>query len=218
MKLGVILAIGESFDDFKEKGQDKLLVESNIKTYLKNFNSVYIFSYKNEAYKLPKGASLIVNKFNLHRFMYSIIMPVTSRDVIKKCDILRGLQVTGGIPCFIAKMLYKKPYVINYGYDYSGVAMIEKKYLQSLFFRIVTLLVIKFADAVIVTAPFLEKQIKKYKQKNIYLIPNGIDVQKFSPMHKKKTGKPRLIFVGRLETQNLGDFVFVPLRGEYGQN
>src|SRR3989344_9077546 len=100
MKLGVILAIGESIDDFKKKGQDKLLVESHIKSYLKAFNSVYIFSYRNEAYKLPKGANLVANKFNLHRFIYSIVMPVTCRDAIKKCDILRGLQVTGGIPCF----------------------------------------------------------------------------------------------------------------------
>ena len=54
MILGVFLAIGESFKDFRAKGQLKRLLNYNIKEYSRHFDKVYIFSYSNEREKLPE--------------------------------------------------------------------------------------------------------------------------------------------------------------------
>src|SRR3989344_1670878 len=151
MTLGLVLAIGESLKDFKEKGQDRLLVEQNLKAYSQNFEKVFVFSYENEKYPLYKNSQLIANHAGIHRYLYSLAMPLIHRKEFKKCDVLRGLQVTGGIPCVVAKILYKKPFVVNYGYDYEAVSKIEKKYSQAFLYKIFAPIILKFADAVIVT-------------------------------------------------------------------
>lgn len=201
MNLGLFLSIGESLSDISSKGQLARLINYNVKYYLQKFNKVYIFTYQDEGIKLPKNCFLIANKSKLHRYIYSLLLPIIHKEEIKQCDVLRGLQITGGIPCFVAKLFYNKPYIINYGYDYSNFARIEKKYLQSLLFKAITPFVINFADTVIITAPFLNTQIKKYKQKNVYLIPNGVNIQKFAPKKRENNPITKLIFVGRLEPQ-----------------
>lgn len=201
MTLGIFLSIGESFADLKSKGQVTRLLNYNIKYYCRKFENVYIFSYRNEKLPLSKNCVLVPNKSKLHRYVYSLLLPIIHKKEIKQCNVLRGLQITGGIPCFVAKIFYKTPYIVNYGYDYSSVAQIEKKYLQLFLFKVIKSIIIRFADAVIITAPFLKIQIKKYKPKNIYLIPNGVNVEIFSPKKRENNLRTKLIFVGRLEPQ-----------------
>ena len=202
MNLGLILAIGEGFKDFKSKGQDRLLVEQNIKAYSQNFGKVFVFSYEKEKYPLYKNCQLVANHTWLHRYLYSLAMPLIHSKEFKKCDVLRGLQITGGIPCVIAKLLYGKSYVINYGYDYEKISKIEKKYVQAFFYKLLTPIILRFADAVIVTTKALEEKIKKIRTENVYSIPNGADIKKFSPARKKlKSSLKKILFVGRLEPQ-----------------
>src|SRR5579872_5805640 len=98
MNLGVILAIGESFNDLSKKGQLKRMIDYNIKTYSKNFNSVTIFSYEDEKLILPKNCVLIPNKYKIPRFLYSLLMPIVNYKEFKNCDFFRCFQVTGSIP------------------------------------------------------------------------------------------------------------------------
>lgn len=200
MTLGLILSIGESFTDLKKHGQDRLIVEQNIKYYLKTFDEILIFSYANESYTLPKKVKLIKNDKNTNRFLYSIIMPLVKSSEFRKCNVLRGFQITGGLPCLLANVIYKKPFVINYGYDYSQVALIEKRRIKAILYKLLTPIIIKLADAVIVTTKSLKSKIKNIRQKNVYLIPNNVDTGKFSPNNStaKKIG---ILFVGRLEPQ-----------------
>src|SRR3989344_3942762 len=108
MILGVFLAIGESLGDLKSKGQLKRLLDYNIKAYCQNFEKVYIFSYANEKEKLPKNCRLITNEKNINRYIYSLILPFLKKKYIDDCDIIRGLQLSGGIPASVCKIFFGK--------------------------------------------------------------------------------------------------------------
>ena len=201
MNLGLILAIGESFSSLKKQGQDTLVVGQNLKAYSKYFDKVIVFSYAKEKYHLHKNNELIENKFNLHRYIYAPFLPVINFRKFKECDVLRGLQITGGIPCVLARVFLKKPFVVNYGYDYEQVAKLEGKKILAFFYKIIIFIVVKFADAVIITSPSLRSKIEKYSPRKIELIPNSVDTKLFSPVNKKRKNVQRIMFVGRLEKQ-----------------
>lgn len=203
MNIGIFLAIGESFGDLAQKGQLKRLTNYNIRTYSKVFDNVYIFSYANEKkFPLPKNCYLLPNTSGLHRYLYAIMLPIIWRGKIAKCDILRGLQLSGGIPAAIAKVIYGKKFVINYGYDYSKFAKIEKKPFQSFLYKIIEEPVLKLATSVIVTSRHIKRDLARViKAEKIYYIPNGVDTRLFRKINYKKNPKLTILFIGRFEKQ-----------------
>ncbi|MBI3342073.1 glycosyltransferase family 4 protein [Candidatus Curtissbacteria bacterium] len=199
--IGVFLAIGESLTDLKQKGQLDRLIAYNIKAYKKSFNKVYIFSYCNEDLVLPNNCYLIPNKYNMHRFFYALLLPFVNKNVIEKCDVSRGLQITGAIPAAISKILYGIPYVVNYGYNYSDFAKMEGKNLQAFLFKLIKYPLLKFADNVIITTSSLKNQIKYVKFSKIHLIPNGVDLKLFKIAKSKENSELNIVYLGRLEEQ-----------------
>lgn len=202
MRMGLILSIGESFSDLKKHGQDVLVRDHNLKAYSAVFEKVYVFSYANEKFPLFENCHLITNRFNLHRFFYSILMPIIRYKEFKDCDVLRGFQITGGIPCAVAKILFKKPFVVNYGYDYPAIAEIEGHPITAIFYRIISRIILPMADSVIVTNKTFVKYVKQVGAKNINVIPNSVNTRQFSPKPlKTKRAVTEILFVGRLESQ-----------------
>ncbi|MCM8787207.1 MAG: glycosyltransferase family 4 protein [Candidatus Omnitrophica bacterium] len=197
MNLGVFLAIGESFKDFKEKGQDKLLLNYNLKTYSQNFDKVYVFSYEKERYIYFNNVIFLPNKYSLHRYIYSLILPLFYLKEIASCEVFRGLQITGGLPAILIKILFRKRIVVNYGYPYIKVALLEGKKIQAFLYKIIEKVIMAFCDKVIVTT----SEIKKYlgNNKKIVLIPNGVNTGLFKSLKRKKLFS--VIYVGRLEKQ-----------------
>lgn len=201
MKLGLFLAIGESLEDFHSKGQLKRLINYNIKKYSQSFEKIYIFSYGKQKFSLPANCTLISNDLNLHRYIYALLLPLIHYRFVKQCDVLRGLQLTGGIPAAVSKILLQKKYVINFGYDYIQLAQIEKKYLQSFLYNIIQNPILNLADSIIVPSKVILNSIeKKYRNKAVY-IPNGVDTKLFHPGKKSEAKKLSLVFIGRLEPQ-----------------
>ncbi len=202
MKLGLVLSIGESFSDLKKHGQDILVRDQDLKAYSAQFEKVYVFSYKNEKYPLFKNNRLVVNKGGIHRYVYALLMPILHSRELKNCNVIRGFQTTGGIPCAVAKLMFGIPFVVNYGYDYESIAKIEGSHIKSFFYKIVNLIVLKSADAVIVTNPAFIKKVKETGAKKIELIPNSVNTKLFNPKRKKMLNKIKeIVFVGRLEPQ-----------------
>jgi len=203
MNLGLFLAIGESFEDLKKKGQLARVVDYNIKKYSQAFDKIYIFSYANETFQLPKNCVLVPNKTGLHRYLYAPLIPLLHFRKILDCGILRGYQITGGIPCAIAKIFFGKPYVINYGYHYSKVASLENKKFQASAFPFIEMMVGFFADAVIVTSPDLLKYLARVKKRKIHQFPSaGVDLKLFRPgIVSTKRNILRIIYIGRFEAQ-----------------
>ena len=211
MNLGLILSIGESLKDLEEKGQLNRLVNYNIKKYSQAFDKVYIFSYLNEQkYTLPKNCTLVPNKKNLNRFLYSLLMPFLNMKQISDCNVLRGLQLTGGIPATVAKIFFNKNFVINYGYDYTKLAKIEKKGTQSLLYKLIEFPIIVLSDRVIVTSKEIKNHLsKKYGSKKIVMIANGVDTNLFRHLKKTTNQKLTILFIGRLEIQkNLANLLY----------
>lgn len=203
MNLGLILAIGESFSDFKKKGQLKRLVDYNIKTYSQNFEKVYIFSYEKEkGFSLPDNCYLVPNDKNLNRYVYSLLLPFLKRKEINDCEVLRGLQLTGGIPAAISKIFHKKKFIINFGYDYSKFAKFEDKNIQSVLYKLIESPILKLADKVIVTSRQLEQVFtEKIGRKKLVFIPNGVDTNLFRKLPEKSKKNFTVMFIGRLEKQ-----------------
>lgn len=195
MKLGVFLAIGESFSDFKNKGQDELIINYHLKNYSQNFEKVYVFSYANENIKYFSNVVILPNKWRLHRYIYSIFMPLLYWQTIKEIDVIRCFQISGGIPGIISKIFLKKKFVVNYGYDYVKFARIENKLFQSCLYKILIKFVLFFADKVIFTAKYLVGNLTT----NYQLIPNGVDTVLFNRLKSKKDID--ILYVGRLEKQ-----------------
>lgn len=201
MNLGIILAIGESFNDLKKKGQAKRMIDYNIKTYSKNFDNVYIFSYDNEKWSLPINCQLVANSHNIPRIIYSILMPFINFKKFESCDILRCFQLTGTIPALVSKILLGKNFLFNFGYDYQKVAWLEGKIMRSVAMAPLTFLSSILADSIIVTNKNLAAKLPQSTQTKVEYIPNGVDTKLFSP---KKTNQKRninLLFIGRLEEE-----------------
>ena len=202
MTLGVILAIGESFTDLEEKGQASRLIDYNIKLYSQEFDEVFIFSYADEKWDLPPNCKLVANKFHLNRFIYSFLMPFLNIKYFIKCDVIRSLQITGGISAVIAKLFLRKSFVVNYGYNYQDVAKLEDKSVQSLLYPYVTSFVVRFASAVIITSNQFTKYVKsRYKKAKVVLLPNGVDIDLFKLKNEKPGKFINTLFVGRLEKE-----------------
>lgn len=200
MNLGVFLGIGESLSDYSNKGQDELIKDYLLKNYSKHFDKVYVFSYANESCTLYGNVFIIPNRFLLHRYLYCLLVPILNKNYLTQCSIIRGLQLTGGIPAAITKILYKTKITFNYGFEYEQFAHIEKKPVQAYLFKIIETPLLKFADNIIVTAKYLEEKIKAIiPQNTISYLPNGVDTSIFKPKAQKKVFE--FLFIGRLEPQ-----------------
>ena len=200
MNLGLLLSIGGSLSDYKKNGQFERMIYY-LNKYSKTFENVYIFSYLNENLVLPKNCILIPNKFNLHRYLYTILLPLIERKYIKKCNILRITQITGATPGVISKILYKIPYISTYGFDYSSFANIENQKLALALINILKPVWLKFASAIIVTNKKIQADLSAVKVKLLY-IPNGVDTKLFKTKTPNIKGEiVKILFVGRLVRQ-----------------
>lgn len=200
----MFLAIGESFTGYRKQGQDKLIIDYHLRNYAWAFDRVYVFSYVNERLKPFANVTVLPNKWRLHRCLYSLLAPVLYRKELRSCSVLRGLQLTGGIPCAVAKIFYRIPFVINYGYFYREIARMEKHGLASFLYQIVEQPLLTLANRVIVPANYIRKAISNsFPARKFFFLPNGVDANAFIPRKNSnhRTNSFTLLFVGRLEVQ-----------------
>lgn len=199
MNLGLLLSTGGSLSDYKKNGQFNRIVYY-LNKYSKSFEKVYIFSYLNESASLPKNCILVPNKFRIHRYLYSLLMPFIERKYFKECNILRVTQITGATPGVISKILYKIPYVATFGFDYSSFANIEGQKLVAKLINILMPIWLNFASAIIVTNKKIQANLS-FKEKLVY-IPNGVDTSLFKPKTSNDPGNiVKILFAGRLVKQ-----------------
>ena len=120
-----------------------------------------------------------------------------------KPDIIHAQNIGMGVPGFLSKKLRscsKKPYIVwCQGSDI---------YLDWRFKEFISKLVLKNADAVIALTEDMKMEIQKICDKEIYVIPNGIDLKRFENLSRegvrrrlKITGEQKIImFVGTLRS------------------
>lgn len=199
MNLGIMLPLGESFENLSKSGQDDLFKNFYIKHFSKSFNKVYIFSYKNEQIRdLPKNVYLIPNKFKLHRYFYGLFLPLLVKKSLQDCNVLRIYHLSGCLPAIIAKFLYGKQFVFNFAYDYERFALLDKKIFQYVLFKFLKSFAVFSASKLFVANKILLKMINSDK---CYYLPNGVDTKQFYPKIKEGNMPLQILSIGRLEIQ-----------------
>lgn len=205
MKLGIFFTTGSSFTDQIKTGQEKRFVEYYLKRYLNDFEKIFIFSYKNENFKLPQNCVLVSNRFSLDRFIYSLLIPFLNWKTIREVDVFRVMQLTGTIPAILSKLFFGKPFVFTYGYDYAAFAKLEGQKIRPVLIKFLEKIAVRFSSAIIITNKKIESLLKiKYPRARLFYIPNGVDVRKFKPKPSSIIHHPsfiKILFVGRLEKQ-----------------
>ncbi|MEK7166476.1 MAG: glycosyltransferase family 4 protein, partial [Patescibacteria group bacterium] len=173
--------------------------ENNFRYYSQYFEEVRVFAYGQfNEWVLPR-VKVLPNRFRLPRYLYAFIIPIIHKSEISNAAVLRGMQLTGGIPACLAKFLYRIPVVVNYGYDYVKVALVEGKVIRAWLLKVLTLLLLPCSDKVIITNQELARQLIGVPKNKIHLIPNGIDTVVFRPQRMRKLFD--IIYVGRFEVQ-----------------
>jgi N-acetyl-alpha-D-glucosaminyl L-malate synthase BshA len=116
-----------------------------------------------------------------------------------KPDIIHAQTIGMGIVGFLAKKFFKIPYIV-YGRG-------SEVYLSWPLKNQVSKLVFRHADAVIALTEDMKKLLQRFCNREVYVIPNGIELDRFSNLPKKeevlsKIGIDKqenvIIFVGRL--------------------
>lgn len=107
-------------------------------------------------------------------------------------DIIHVQSISNALPAVIAKILFKKPFVVwGRGTDV---------YLADWFTKLISKIIIKNADSVIALTNDMKQKIQAVYSRDIFVIPNGIDLEKYSriPKNSKKVNGITILFVGRL--------------------
>ncbi len=215
MNVGIILSVGDGFRGQSKSGQLSRFIKYYLYPYSQFFDKVFIFEYESpktkqelKNYNLPANCVLISNKLSFHRYIYSFLMPVLNWKEFMQVNKFRVMQATGGLPAIFANIIYKKKYIVTFGFDYHSFAEVENQKLQSILIKPLVEYVLKFSDKVIVTNKTISLSLLKNVKPKTIFIPNGVDTQSFKPKDKKEADVKKILFVGRLETQkNLGNLI-----------
>jgi len=115
-----------------------------------------------------------------------------------KPDIVHSQGIQMGIPSFLAKKIFGTPYIVY--------CRGSEVYLPWKFKKIISKIVFNSADAVIALTDNMKNEIQKNYEKNIIILPNGVDFKKFLNFSKQtirdkfkiNPGEKIIVFVGSL--------------------
>lgn len=157
---------------------------------------------------LPKES--IVDNFRLHRvkiirkrILRVLTYALSSVTTIRKInpDIVHAQATPTGLSPLWINRTIKKPYIVY--------CRGNEIYLPWLFKRMISKLVLQNADAVIALTDDMKREIEKIFPGNIFVIPNGIDCEKFEGLSREETrrnlniskSEKVILFVGRFRPE-----------------
>lgn len=190
----------------------KWLAGTEIATYniarhlAKRGHEVHVITLLDEG--LPKES--LEQYFYIHRirfprikFLGIIILWVKVLLLLKRINpqLVHVQSIAIGIAAFLAKKLLKKPYVV-WGRG-------SEVYLPWLFKNRISRLVLRNADAVIALTEDMKTEMQKICNRDAYVIPNGIDLERFENLSRDemrgklqaKAGEKLVISVGRFRPE-----------------
>ena len=189
--LGIVMPMGQNKGQLLNSGQWSLW-ESEINEYRKHFDGLEIFEFKYRDWR---------------RFLEAKLMPLVESKRFKRCLVLKAVHLSAAIPCLVAKALYRTPYVLSFGYRYDEFALIEKKWSQWIFIKLLEPLAVRSADLVLVPTEELKVYVEKSGASQVEVIFNGVEVDLFKPaskgltLHTQGETLLNILFIGRLEQQ-----------------
>lgn len=209
MKLALFPPPGGGLKTLQQSGQLSRLTDYYLPVYARAFDEVFYFSYLNEAFSdygvTAPGPQvhLVPNRSTQSHRIYAFTLARQQARWLAMCAVSRVFQATGILPAWRAKQRWGIPVVITYGYRYTEFARAEHRWMAWAYTTVLERLALRVADAIIVTIGELVDYVNRYvPHSRIYLIPNGVDIERFTPSsHAPRVQKPSILFVGRLAPQ-----------------
>jgi len=159
----------------------------NIAKYLSKKHEVHVFTTLDEG--LPKESS--VEGFYVHRIPWpkiryfgGLLFWINIARLLKKIkpDIIHAQNIGNGKTIFLLNKIFRKPIVIwARGSDANFLFMHKKDWALKQ--------ALKNADAVISLTDDMEKKIREVCNREIFVIPNGIDLNVFEGFSKEELRK-----------------------------
>jgi glycosyltransferase involved in cell wall biosynthesis len=126
-------------------------------------------------------------------------MPLVHRREFRRCRVHRVFQVTGAVPALVARAWWGTPFVTTYGFWYARLSRPGPSRLaKSLLERVA----LARAAAVIVPTEELRAHVATLAAPGrIHLIPNGVDLGRFTPGERRGRRPRRILYIGRLSPE-----------------
>ncbi len=154
-------------------------------------------------YELVEGFYLHRVKLPRIRFLETILFCLRALLIVKKLnpDIVHAQAIGAGITGLLAKRLWKKAYVVY--------CQGSEVYLWWLFKRPIARSVLKNADEVITLTEDMKRQAQQLCDREMLVIPNGVDLERFEDLPAREMLRIELgfdqdekviLFVGNLRS------------------
>jgi glycosyltransferase involved in cell wall biosynthesis len=207
--IGVLPGLGGSLGDLARTGQVDRVLEHYLPAYLDRFARVRWFSYEPETLaaftddrELRARVDVVAPARRGGRRVTAVELGVGHRRrLLRDCGVVRALHAPGAVPAMLAGARY----VCTYGYSYAATTQVSvprriapaaravKRPLLTAGLRIV----LRRAAATIVTAHAVEAEARRLGARRIWLVPNGVDLDRFAP--RAVAPEHDVVFVGRLD-------------------
>jgi len=209
--LALFFSLGVSLKTWHDIG----MIDREVAIYnemSKYFKHIYFFTYGAEddldfKSHLADNITVVPQKFipkkqSVSSLIYSFLLPIVHRKILKKVDILKTNQMSAAFSAVLAKIIYRKRLVARTGFVWSiFVATEHPKSPMKLLTRGIERLTYKLADAAITSSvngfDYIEQN---YHPRRHLFITNYVETGVFKPMDiPKKQGS--ICFVGSLGKQ-----------------
>ena len=205
-ELALFFTVGMSLKRWHELGM--LNREVAIYNELSNhFKHIYFFTYgTNEDLKfknyLADNISIIPKKIISNQFIYSFLMPIIHRKILKRVNFVKTNQMLGSWSAVFSKIINKNILIVRTGYVLSLGFIDNKSRLKKIIMGIIEKIAYGQANGIITSSKEGFNYInKKYKTTGIHcIIPNFVDTKLFMPLNLPKK-KGSICFIGRLNEQ-----------------
>jgi glycosyltransferase involved in cell wall biosynthesis/SAM-dependent methyltransferase len=209
--VGILPALGSGLTDLRRTGQHDRLLNYDLRHYALVYDRVYYFSYFDESladFTLDPllGAKVVVLRKRgwWPNRLYGLLLPLLYPREMRRCSALRVEQFPGVLPALVARLLYRIPFVVTYGYHYGEVARIAGSRVKPWLYRLLERVAFPLASGVIVTSREMEARLRAHPGRpRLVYFPNGVDTGSFQPTPVARSmERPwTILYVGRLEPE-----------------
>ena len=141
----------------------------------------------------------------LFRILKSFYVPFIYKKEMLQFDVLHQHQLLGSWVVILAKIFFKKPFLLRTGYDMANFAKLDNKsnlIIQA--YKILTILSIRYCNLITVSNKSdyerLQKNSSIRKEKKLFIRPNWVEVD-ITGLDFEKRHRNKILSVGRLESQ-----------------